>query len=299
MAAARSEQIIGAGIATAHGACRLLAPLSMAALRRLGTLAGDAMLRLDGRGARITHTNVDLVFHHRGAAWRRRLTRDSARHTGMLAAEAVALWTWPLARLASLLQDVQGEHLLRDRDARRGGLVLAPHFGNWEFLGYYLNTVEPLAPLYEPPRSAALHTALRQARLRLGHRPAPQSVGGLRRLVKVLRSGGLAAVLPDQVPTLGGGVSAPFFGREAYTISLVGKLLALVDVDVFICWAMRVAGGFAVHIEPVAATIRDADPRASATAMNAAVEAVVARDPAQYQWEYKRYRFPRQPNPYQ
>ncbi len=296
--AGRSEYAVGAGIAAARIACRLLAPLSIEALRRLGAVAGDAMLRLDGRGVRTTRTNVDLVYSGRDAAWRRQTTRDSVCHTAMLAAEAVALWTWPLTRLDGLVQDVQGEHLLRGRAPGRGGILLAPHFGNWEFLGYYLNTVEPLAPLYERPKSPALNRALQQARRRLGHRPAPDSIGGLRQLVQVLRSGGLAAVLPDQVPTLGAGISAPFFEREAYTVALVAKLLAKTDAEVFIGSAMRVARGFAIRIESVDAAIRAADLRASATAMNAAVEAVVARDPAQYQWEYKRYRFPRQPNPY-
>ena len=293
-----AERATKAGIVAARAACALLAPLSIEALRRLGALAGDAMIRLDKRSVRTTRTNIDLVYSSRSAAWRRRMKRDSVRHTAMLAAEAVALWTWPLPRLHALVRDVQGEHLLRDRPAGRGALLLAPHFGNWEFLGYYLNTIETLAPLYERPKSAALDRALRQARCRLGHRPAPDSVSGLRQLMGVLRSGGMVAILPDQVPTLGAGVCAPFFGREAYTVSLVGRLLARVEADVLVGSAMRVAGGFSVRIEPVDCVIRDEDLRTSATALNAAVEAVVARDPAQYQWEYKRYRFPRQPNPY-
>ena len=296
--ASRSELAVRAGIGLAQAACRLLAPLSIDGLRRLGTLAGDAMLRLDGRGVRTTRINVDLVYASRDAAWRQRLVRDSVYHTAMLGAEAVALWTWPLPRLHGLVQDVQGTHLLRNRAAGRGALLLAPHFGNWEFLGYYLNTLEPLAPLYERPKSAALDRALGQARRRLGHRPAPGSVGGLRQLVKVLRDGGLVAVLPDQVPSQGAGVAAPFFNRKAYTMSLVGRLLAHMDVDVVIGSATRVADGFAIRIEAVGDPVRAADPRQSATALNQAVEAVVVRDPAQYQWEYKRFRFPGQPNVY-
>lgn len=294
----RSELAADAGIAAARAACRLFAPLPIEGLRRLGVHAGDALLRHNGRGVRTTRTNVDLVYSRRDVAWRRRLVRDSVRHTAMLAAEGIALWTWPLPKLERLVQDVQGERLLRDRPAGRGALFLAPHFGNWEFLGYYLNTLEPLAPLYEQPKSAALDRALGRARRRLGHRPAPGSLGGLRQLVKVLRDGGMVAVLPDQVPAKGAGVTVPFFGREAYTVALVGKLLAHSDADVVIGSARRVGGGFAVCIEAVDAAIRAADPRRSARALNQAVEAVVARDPAQYQWEYKRFRFPGQPNVY-
>ncbi len=292
------ELVARSGLVAARAACTLLSPLSIDALRRLGGLAGDLAYRHNGRGVRTTRINMGIVYPQRDAAWRERTTRESIRQTAMTAAEAVALWTWPLPRLATLTRHVEGEALLRDRPPGQGALLLAPHFGNWEYLGYYLNTIEPLAPLYERPKSKAVDQALRRARARLGHRPASDSVGGLRHLMRELRRGGLVAVLPDQVPRVGGSVSAPFFGRETSTMSLVGKLLARVDATVVIGSATRVAEGFDVRIEAVDAAIRSPDPVTSAAAMNAAVEAVVARQPTQYQWEYKRYRFRRQPNIY-
>ena len=285
-------------VAALRAASRAAAPLSINQLRRLGAFGGDLAQQLDTRAARTTRANIALVYAHRDAAWQRRLARESLRHTAMAVAEAAALWTWPLARLATLVRRATGADALRDRPPGRGALVLVPHFGSWEFLGYYLNTLAPLAPLYQRPRSAALDQALRQARMRLGHRPAADSVGGLRQLLRALRSGGMAAVLPDQVPTIGAGVVAPFFGHPAYTVSLVGKLLAKVEADVVVATARRVPDGFAIDIAPAPAAIRDADPTASATAMNQAMEAAVAAHPQQYQWEYKRYRFPGQPNIY-
>ncbi len=120
-------------------------------------------------------------------------------------------------------------------------------------------------------------------------------MGGLRQLVRALRGGGLAAVLPDQVPVAGAGVVAPFFGHGAYTMALAGKLLARVDAEVVVATARRVPGGFSVRIDSVPAGIRDPDPAVSAAAMNRAAEDAVAAHPEQYQWEYKRYRFPGRP----
>lgn len=285
-------------VAALRAASRAAAPLSINQLRRVGAFGGDLAQQLDTRAARTTRANIALVYAERDAAWQRRLARASLRHTAMAVAEAAALWTWPLPKLATLVRCATGADALRKRPPGRGALVLAPHFGSWEFLGYYLNTLEPLAPLYERPRSAALDQVLRQARMRLGHRPAADNVGGLRQLLRVLRSGGMAAVLPDQVPTVGAGVVAPFFGHPAYTVSLVGKLLAKVEADVVVATARRVPDGFAIAITSAPAAIRDADPKASATAMNQAIEAAVAAHPQQYQWEYKRYRFPGQPNIY-
>ena len=291
-----NEQAARLGIAAARGLCALSAPLPLDSLRRMAVHAGDLALRRNSRAARTTRTNLELAFPDESAAWRRRLLRDSLRQTAMTAFEAAALWTWPLARLGTLACAVQGEHLLRQRVNGEGVLVLAPHFGNWEFLGYYLNTCGPLVPLYERPRSAVVDAALVAARARLGSRPAPDSVAGLRRILAWLRGGGLVAIMPDQTPRTG--VRASFFGQSTQTMALVSKLLQRVRAHVVVAVAARAPGGFAIRIETVDGAIADPDPVTSATVMNAAVEAVVRRDPAQYQWEYKRFRFPGQPNMY-
>ena len=291
-----AERGLRTGIAATHAICRLSTLLSIDTLRRLGATAGDVAWERSGRAVRTTRANIDAVYPDRDRLWRQRLARESIRHTAMTICEAAALWTWPLPRLAALIVEAQGERLLKERSPRRGLLVLAPHFGNWEFLGCYLNTVAPLTPLYERPASATLDATLLAARSRLGSRPAADSVAGLRRVLKVLRGGGAVAVLPDQVPR--SGVIAPFFGRPAATVVLVSKLLQHAEPDLVIAAATRTKGGFAIRIDAMDDAIRDRDPAKSAAAMNAAIEAVVRRDPAQYQWEYKRFRFPGKPNMY-
>ena len=285
-------------VAVFRAFCWLLYPLSIGALRRIGSVAGRIMFLLNGRAVRTTRINLAIAYPDQPDAWRERLARDSIRHTAMIVLEAVAMWTWPLERLAALIKHVEGEQLLRDRPPDRGLIVMPLHLGNWEFIGYYLNTVAPLAPLYEKPKSAIVDAALRSARARHGNRSAPDTVSGLRQLLKVLRDGGMVAVLPDQVPIVGSGVAAPFFGRKAFTMTLVAKLLQRVDADIVFGNAIRVAGGFAVRIETIDDAIRDGDASVSVAAMNAAIEALARRHPEQYQWEYKRFRFPRQPNIY-
>lgn len=107
------------------------------------------------------------------------------------------------------------------------------------------------------------------------------------------------AILPDQVPSADSSVVVPFFGRTAITMSLVSKLLRRVDADVVIGTATRVRGGFTIRLEAVADAVRDPDPAVGARVINAAIETIVARDPAQYQWEYKRFRLPDEPDIYQ
>ena len=291
--ARRSSDIgVRPGILAVQGAAWVLSRFGLGTLRWLGAVAGTLTSLGNSRAARVTRVNVDLVYGDRDPAWRRKLVRRSLAQTGMTLFEAAAMWTWPLPRLTALRKHVDGEDLLVRRADGRGAVVLIPHFGNWEYLGYYLNTYETLTALYQRPRSEVVDQALTSARGRLGSRCAPNSVAGLRQLVKALRNGGLVAILPDQVPSADSSVAVGLFGRTALTMSLVSKLLRRVDADVVIGTATRVRGGFTIHLEAVDDAVRDPDPAVGARVINAAIETIVARDPAQYQWEYKRFRLP-------
>ncbi len=107
-------------------------------------------------------------------------------------------------------------------------------------------------------------------------------------------------ILPDQVPekTAAGGV-APFFGQPSLTIGLIHGLIQKTGCAVASVFAQRVPGGFKMVVLDADPAIYSEDELTSLTGMNASVEACVRRAPAQYQWEYKRFK--RQPdgrNPY-
>ena len=119
-------------------------------------------------------------------------------------------------------------------------------------------------------------------------------------LVKRLKNGEFTAILPDQVPDRqAGGKFAPFFGVPALTMTLVTNLRQSTNCRIISGAAVRVDGGFEVHFVEPAKGIYSSDPHEALAALNHTVERCVAISPAQYQWEYKRFRKqPDQSNPY-
>lgn len=79
-------------------------------------------------------------------------------------------------------------------------------------------------------------------------------------------------------------------------MTLVQRLMQKVECEVFVGVARRVRGGFKVSYERVELPYEDENRHAQA--LNHIVEAVAREALAQYQWEYKRYRIPGQPNEY-
>ena len=109
-------------------------------------------------------------------------------------------------------------------------------------------------------------------------------------------------MLPDQVPPQGQGVWAPMFGRPAYTMTLVARLVQQSGARVFfsVCERLPRGQGYVVRFEPfegTALTDAAAEPAAAAAAMNEGVERMIRSLPGQYLWGYARFKQPRGESP--
>jgi len=273
-------------------ASRFLALMPLRAVRLLGRALGDIAWVTGSSAARITRLNLGLCLPDRPAPELDRLARASLRETGQLLAETGMLLHWPQAQWRALCVAVEGDGLLRDALAeRRGVLLLVPHLGNWEYLSLYLGQFGVTA-LYDPPRMPGLDEPIRNARSRSGARLVAIGRKGIRAVIQALGTGGLVAILPDQVPDRQSGVYADFFGRPALTMTLAGELARRLQPHVLVGAAFRTRGGFALKFAEADADVRSQDPASAAEAVNRCMERLVRAAPAQYQWEYKRFKRP-------
>lgn len=182
----------------------------------------------------------------------------------------------------------------------KGVVFLTPHLGCFEVTAQayalrYGQTQQPMTVLYRPPRKHWLREVVGKARTRPGLATAPTTMAGVKQMVKALKHGQSLGLLPDQVPPLGLGVWAPFFGREAYTMTLSARLARQTDATVLLAWGERLSWGrgFTVHVQPMDQPL-PADAAVAATRINAAMEQLILACPQQYLWAYARYKQPRQ-----
>jgi len=98
--------------------------------------------------------------------------------------------------------------------------------------------------------------------------------------------------LPDQEPAEGGGQFSPFFGRPAYTMTLLSQLVAKTKCKVISGVAVREekGRGFAIEFKELDHELPSAGITESVNALNQNIQAITQRNPEQYQWEYKRYK---------
>ena len=187
--------------------------------------------------------------------------------------------------------------------SRQGVIMIVPHLGSWEMYGQavgerFVDAHGPLTALFRPARKKWMAEVLAGSRDRKGLQTLPTTVKGVRGLMRTLKQGGYTGILPDQVPPEGLGVWSPFFGREAYTMTLSARLAQAGRVQILLSWGERLrwGRGYRVHVRPFeplnGGSLAD-DPLEAAKQINRAMEALVRECPPQYLWSYDRYKAPR------
>ena len=275
----------------------VLGRLPWAVSNRIGDAVAGLWRRLDAREARVSRRNLELVFPALADDERARLQRQVLRITARQALETMRFWTRPHAENLALIRETHGVDLFDAACASGNGLIVAaPHYGNWELLNQWLAAHTALSILYRPPESAIGEAFLQRVRAD-GHNQVtqiPAEGAAVRQLLRLLQGGGVAGILPDQQPKAGDGLFAPFFGKQALTMTLLPRLAHRTGATVLFAYCERIdtaaaRPAFALRFEAAPADISDSDPTVGTRALNAAVERIASRDPTQYQWTYKRY----------
>jgi Kdo2-lipid IVA lauroyltransferase/acyltransferase len=276
---------------------RLLARLPLPVNHVLGAFAGRLVYAFSPRYRRRVVENLARSGLCPDARHVRRLAWQNAAEIGKGAAELA----WALFRSDDAVAIVRGrtgwEIVERLRAANRPIIFVTPHLGSYDVAGRYLWKHLPILAMYRPHKIFWIDQLLREGRNRGaapdGTNVAPATLAGVRMVLKHLRRGGCTVVLPDQVPGLGEGEWVDFFGRPAYTMTLLGRLQQSTDAAVVFCYAERLPGGAGFHMhlaelpEPLSA-----DRAVAARQVNAQVERLVGKRPAQYLWGYNRYKRP-------
>ena len=276
----------------AYRAAALFTRLPWSWLRAVATLLAWLWIRLNARESRVTRRNLELAYPELSDTERAVLHGNVLRSTALQAIETLRLWTQPRERNLARLTERHGEALYDAAlAAGKGVIVAAPHYGNWELLNQWLASRGPIAIVYKAPDEAVSDAFLQLVRGGDNVQQVRAEGPAVRQLFKVLKDGGATGILPDQQPKAGDGVFAPFFGVEALTMTLVNRLAERTGATVLYGWCERIGPDmdFALHIEAAPPAVADPDPRTAASALNAGIERIARRDPAQYQWTYKRY----------
>jgi len=227
----------------------------------------------------------------------RRIARRSFEHFARLylvemiqTPRLITAWSW--SRYVSL-GDIGPA--LRELLSDRGALMVTPHFGNYELMGFTISRLGlPHTAIMRPLDNPLLNRYLVESRRSGGislvfKKGAAEAVGPL------LRSGEAVGFIADQDAGRKG-VFVDFFGRPASWYKSIGLLAMRFNVPVIVAHAHRERRGFHYRIE----VDRIIDPQEWESRVDAlrwittefagAMEAAIRQHPEQYLWVHKRWK---------
>jgi Kdo2-lipid IVA lauroyltransferase/acyltransferase len=269
----------------------LAARLPLAALHRAGATLGWMTYLLSGKYADRLRENLEHAHPGMAETSFRKLLRSNACEMGKSLTELPWVWRRPLDEVVRSVHSVHGlEHLEAAQRHGRGIIFLTPHLGCFEIVSLYLAARMPMTIMYRTPKLAWLDGVMRHGRERGQTKLARADISGVRTLFKALKRQEAIGLLPDQVPGNGEGEWAPFFGRPAYTMTLVARLAESSGATILMSFGERLpqGAGYIIHFHPL-----EFIPGSSATLqLNTELEQLIRTCPAQYLWSYNRYKTP-------
>lgn len=273
---------------------RLLARLPLPVMHGLGIVLGWLIYWAPGRHSGRLRAHLLAAGLADSPRAERRLLHRTIGEGGKAVTELLPVWLRPYATVLKFVRGTSGwEAIDAATAAGKGVILLSPHIGCFEMISLYVASRQPFTAMYKPPRNAFLDRLMLTGRQRGQANLVPTDLSGVRAQLAALRRGEAIGILPDQVATGGDGAWAPFFGRPAYTPTLVASLQRKTGAPAFFVTAERLSWGrgYHLHVMPLGEPL-PADKVAAATRINEAVEAIVRRFPTQYLWSYNRYKRP-------
>ena len=186
-------------------------------------------------------------------------------------------------------QKVNLQALLTAINARRGVIVVLPHYGSWEAGAVYLSSLTPFAAVAEVLKPPELFDLFCRLRKEVGidifpydHRPETRDS-----MIEALKDGTMLALLSDR-DLKGKGVQVEFFG-ERTTLPPGPAAMALRSGSPIVCVSVRnLESGWVGHatepiwVEPADGEDRDELIRETMQLVAQRLEYLIREDPAQW-----------------
>lgn len=277
---------------------RFLARLPLPLATGFGAFIGALITRVPLRYAsayRVTLINLLATHPDMSYAEARALGRESMKELARSLAEFAHVWIRPVEETLSRISTIHGEQAYLDACAdERPVLLLSLHQGSWETINLYLGQQPNTTIMYQPHPATLVDAVVRSARERTGCRLVPANSQGVKEALGTLHKGGTLGLLSDHNPGNRSNPFVPFFGHAVPTPALVDKLARRYRPRIFLVSCYRGSGGVQdvhIHFEPAPEIEQAEDETAVLKALNHGLETCIQRNPAQYQWTYKRFKW--------
>jgi len=245
---------------------------------------------------RVVERQIAAAFPEWNAGRVREVARAAYQSLGRTAVETAVISRYSQPEILDWFEPCDSWHVLTDAVARKRGVMLVTgHLGNWELCGAYIAARgQDISAITRRQENPLFDAWLTRTRHRLGYTAIPDA-DAVRRVPRAMREGRIIAAAIDQGAAGLASTWVPFFGRFAKTPRGAATFALRLEAPIVFATALRTTDGrFSVHFEPVAVRSTDdknADVDRIVADCTASLERWVRREPGQYLWHHRRWKY--------
>lgn len=269
-----------------------ISKLPLGVLRRIAIMLAVLLSKIiPTRTAQYAKLNIDIAFPELTESARQNLCKQAIKNEAQSYFEFFHIWGNDYGDNLALVHSVNGEHYLQNAlEAKKGLVLLVPHFGTWEVMNTWLSQFTTLTVMYKPIKNQSVDNFVLTARSREHAQLVPTDESGVKQIFRALKQGGTTAILPDHSPDHIAELNA-WFDVPLYSSQLSAKMIQKTKASVLMLYAIRNDNaGFDIHIEPISDAIYHCDSLAGTTLIHHSIEQLIRRYPEHYHWSYKRFK---------
>jgi len=238
----------------------------------------------------ITQTNIAICFPERSAQQQAKLVRDCFIENGIGLIETAVGWVRNPRHFQHLLKINNAEAMQTALAKGKGVILLGAHYTTLDFSANLASLQYPFAVTYRPHKNPLFDAFMLKGRLKNCNGVFDRY--DIRGTLRHLKKNNIIWYAPDQDYGPEHAVFAPFFGRQAATITAASRLAGFYDSPVLLVRHHRMSGSQPYEVEfiPFPESFPGDDEVADATYMNKQLEVAIRVQPAQYLWMHKRFK---------
>lgn len=277
---------------------RLCRALPMRSAQRLGDFWGWFVFVAVPRRQRLADRNMAAVFGDRlTPAERKRIRYFATRNLFKTMLELFRLPAMTERDFEETLTFENPEVLAEALALGKGAILITSHYGNWELMAASIARLDMGHELHVVARDS--HDSLTAQLINESRESVGMKVierDNVRAMMRVIRSGGVLGILPDQRAKKGG-IWLDFMGRPASTFTGPATFAIRTGIPIVPCFGRRTDDDRIIvtahkPLDMPATGDREADIIAGTQLVNDAMSREIMKRPAQWLWLHDRWREP-------
>ena len=236
----------------------------------------------------VTKRNLSIAFPEMSYFDLECLSKESYKETLKSVYETFYAWSRSNKKIIYQTRRINNRFLFNNQNNQNGLILFALHNRSIDFMLSWIGSQRVHTSLYKKIKLNSVNRYVKKIREIGGSKMVETGVGGVKTILSALEKNQMTCMASDQVPADGLGTYSTFFNHECYSFSLAPRLakksmkeilMSYISYDKNIGYIMN----FTKPHHKIYSSI-------GVDVMNKEMEQVIKKMPAEYSWEYKKFR---------